>query len=267
MPKLSLAEVQARKAGGPRLTALTAYDYPTARILDQAGIDIVLVGDSLGMVVLGYPDTVSVTMDEMLHHTAAAARGTERALVVADLPFLSYQVSAEDAVRNAGRLVKEGRADCVKLEGGRSQCDKVAAIVRAGMPVMGHLGLTPQTATQLGGFKVQGRTPEAAEALLADARALEAAGAFSVVLECVPSSLAAQVTQAISIPTIGIGAGPHCDGQVLVLHDLVGLFERFLPKFVKRYADASQEIRRAVAAYRDDVNSGAFPAPEHEFRS
>ncbi len=267
MPKLSLAEVQGRKADGPPLTVLTAYDYPTARILDRAGIDVILVGDSLGMVVLGYPDTVSVTMDEMVHHTAAVARGTERALVVADLPFLSYQVNVEEAVRNAGRLVKEARADCVKLEGGRSQCDKVAAIVRAGMPVMGHVGLTPQTATQLGGFKVQGRTPAAAQALVEDARALEAAGAFSVVLECVPSGLAAEVTRALSIPTIGIGAGPGCDGQVLVLHDLVGLFDRFVPKFAKRYADASGEIRRAVEAYRDEVTAGAFPGPEHEFKS
>jgi 3-methyl-2-oxobutanoate hydroxymethyltransferase len=265
MPKLSIPELLDRKNRGPKLTMLTAYDYPTARIVDRAGVDLILVGDSLGMVCLGYPDTVSVTMEEMLHHTAAAARGTERALVVGDMPFLSYQVSEEEAVRNAGRFVKEARADCVKLEGGVTQADKAEAIVRAGIPVMGHIGLTPQTATQLGGFKVQGRDPKAAKRLLEDARALEAAGAFSIVLECVPSDLAAEITQRLSIPTIGIGAGPRCDGQVLVLHDLVGLFERFTPKFVKQYAHLSQDIGAAVEAYRAEVESGAFPAKEHEF--
>lgn len=265
MPKLSLPELQVRKGAGPKLAMLTAYDYPTGKLVDQAGIDLILVGDSLGMVCLGYPDTVPVTLDEMVHHTAAVARGAERALVVGDLPFLSYQVSCEDAVRSAGRLFKEARADCVKLEGGRTQADKVAAIVRAGIPVMGHIGLTPQTATQLGGFKVQGKAPEAAQALLDDARALEEAGAFAVVLECVPTSLGRRVTEALSIPTIGIGAGPHCDGQVLVLHDLVGLFDRFVPKFVKRYADLSEEIRTAVGRYRDEVQAGTFPAEEHQF--
>lgn len=265
MPKLSIPELVDRKKRGPKITVLTAYDYPTARIVDQAGIDVVLVGDSLGMVCLGYPDTVPVTMEEMLHHTAAVARGTERAVVVADLPFLSYQVSVEEAVRNAGRLVQKARADCVKLEGGVTQADKIEAIVRAGIPVMGHVGLTPQTATQLGGFKVQGRDPRAAKQLLDDARAVQEAGAFSVVLECVPSNLAAQITQALAIPTIGIGAGPQCDGQVLVFHDLVGLYERFTPKFVKRYANAAEGLRAAVEAYRDEVVSGAFPSREHEF--
>lgn len=266
MPKLSLPELQTRKGAGPKLTMLTAYDYPTGKLVDQAGIDLILVGDSLGMVCLGYPDTVPVTMDEMVHHTAAVARAAERALVVGDLPFLSYQVSAEDAVRNAGRLFKEARADCVKLEGGRSQADKVEAIVRAGIPVMGHIGLTPQTATQLGGFKVQGKDPQAAQALLDDARALENAGVFAVVVECVPTSLGKRVTESLSVPTIGIGAGPHCDGQVLVLHDLVGLFDRFVPKFVKRYAHLSQEIARAVGEYRDEVVAGTFPGEEHQFR-
>jgi 3-methyl-2-oxobutanoate hydroxymethyltransferase len=246
---------------------LTAYDYPTARLVDQAGIDLILVGDSLGMVCLGYPDTVSVTMEEMLHHTAAVARGTERAVVVGDMPFMSYQVNRDEAVRNAGRFVKDARADCVKLEGGVTQADKVEAIVRAGIPVIGHIGLTPQTATQLGGFKVQGRDPKAARKLLEDARAVQEAGAFAVVLECVPSVLAAEVTEALHIPTIGIGAGPSCDGQVLVLHDLVGLFERFTPKFVKQYTNLSQGIRDAVSQYKAEVESGAFPSPEHEFGS
>ncbi len=265
MPKLSLLELAQRKLRGPKLTMLTAYDYPTARVVDRAGIDLILVGDSLGMVCLGYPDTVSVTLDEMVHHTAAVARGTERALVVADLPFLSYQVCAEDAVRSAGRLLKQGRADCVKLEGGRTQADKIEAIVRAGIPVMGHIGLTPQTATQLGGFKVQGRDAEAARALEADAKAVEAAGAFALVLECVPSTLAARITQAVSIPTIGIGAGGRCDGQVLVLHDLAGLFDRFTPKFVKRYADLGRALAEAVEAFRQEVEDGAFPGEEHTF--
>lgn len=265
MPKLSIPSLQERKRTGPKLSMLTAYDYPTARLMDQAGIDLLLVGDSLAMVCLGHADTVSVTMEEMLHHTAAAARGAERALVVGDMPFLSYQVSEEEAVRNAGRFIKEARADCVKLEGGVTQADKVEAIVRAGVPVMGHIGLTPQTATQLGGFKVQGRDPRAARRLMEDAKAVQEAGAFSVVLECVPSSLAAEITDALTIPTIGIGAGPRCDGQVLVLHDIVGLFERFTPKFVKKYANLSEEIRKAVGRYKEEVESGAFPAPEHEF--
>ncbi len=266
MPKLSIPALRERKGRGPKLTMLTAYDYPTARLVDGAGIDLILVGDSVGMVCLGYPDTVPVTMDEMVHHTAAVARGAEQAVVVGDLPFLSYQVSAEEAVRNAGRLFKEARADCVKLEGGRSQADKVAAIVRAGIPVMGHIGLTPQTATQLGGFRVQGKDPAAAQALVDDALALEEAGAFAVVVECVPTSLGDKVTQAVSIPTIGIGAGPHCDGQVLVLHDLVGLFDRFVPKFVKRYANLSEEIARAIGEFKAEVEGGAFPAEEHQFK-
>jgi 3-methyl-2-oxobutanoate hydroxymethyltransferase len=265
MPKLSLTELAERKKRGPKITVLTAYDFPTARIVDQAGIDLILVGDSLGMVCLGYPDTVSVTMEEMLHHTAAAARAAERALTIGDMPFLSYQVSPEEAVRNAGRFIKEARADCVKLEGGVTQADKVEAIVRAGIPVMGHIGLTPQTATQLGGFKVQGRDAKAARRLLDDAKALEAAGAFSIVLECVPSNLAAQITQAVSVPTIGIGAGPHCDGQVLVLHDLAGLFERFTPRFVKRYVNLSEQLREAAGAFKTEVEAGAFPGKEHEF--
>ncbi len=265
MAKITIPEIRDRKRRGPPLVMITAYDYPTARIVDQAGVDLILVGDSLGMVCLGYPDTVPVTLDEMIHHTAAVARGAERALVVGDLPFLTYQVSPQQAVESAGRLVKEARADCVKLEGGRTQADKIEAIVTAGIPVMAHIGLTPQTATQLGGFKVQGRDAEAARALMEDAKAVEAAGAFAVVLECVPTKLATRISQSLSIPTIGIGAGPRCDGQVLVLHDLVGLFDRFVPKFVKRYADLGAEMRRAVETYCTEVREGAFPGPEHGF--
>ncbi len=265
MAKITIPEIRDRKRRGPPLVMITAYDYPTARIVDQAGVDLVLVGDSLGMVCLGYPDTVPVTLEEMIHHTAAVARGAERALVVGDLPFLTYQVSPQQAVESAGRLVKEARADCVKLEGGRTQADKIKAIVTAGIPVMAHIGLTPQTATQLGGFKVQGRDAEAARALMEDAKAVEAAGAFAVVLECVPTKLATRISQGLSIPTIGIGAGPRCDGQVLVLHDLVGLFDRFVPKFVKRYAELGAEMRRAVETYCTEVREGAFPGPEHGF--
>lgn len=267
MAKLSITSLKERKKSGPKITMVTAYDFPTAGLVDQVGIDLVLVGDSLGMVCLGYPDTVPVTMDEMVHHTAAVARANPSFLVVGDLPFLSYQVSEEDAVRNAGRLVKEGRADCVKLEGGVTQADKVEAIVRAGMPVMGHIGLTPQTATQLGGFKVQGRDPRAARTLMEDAKAVEEAGAFAVVLECVPSALATQMTEALSIPTIGIGAGPDCDGQVLVWQDMMGLRTGKAPRFVKRYADLHGVMLDAAKAYADDVRGGTFPAAEHSFEA
>ena len=255
MAKRTLPQLTEKKQRGEKITVLTAYDYPTAKIVDQAGIDVILVGDSLGMVCLGYPDTVPVTMEEMLHHTAAVARGTESALVVADMPFMSYQVSTEEAVRNAGRFCQQARADCVKLEGGRTM---------AGIPVMGHIGLTPQTATQLGGFKVQGKDPRAAELLLEDARALEAAGAFSIVLECVPAAVAEQITLGVAVPTIGIGAGANCDGQVLVFHDLVGLFDRFVPKFVKQYANLAVAMGEAVTAYKEDVEAGRFPGKEHE---
>ncbi len=265
MAKITPPQIIEMKRKGEKITVLTAYDYPTARIVDGAGIDILLVGDSLGMVCLGYPDTVSVTMEEMLHHTAAVARGTENGLIVADMPFLSYHVSIPEAIANAGRFLKEARADCVKLEGGVRMAPTVKAIVEAGIPVMGHIGLTPQTATQLGGFTVQGREEGAAKELIADARALEDAGAFSIVIECVPQELSGRITDEVSIPTIGIGAGLQCDGQVLVLHDLVGLFDRFLPKFVKQYADASALIREAVESYKGDVQSGAFPAKEHTF--
>jgi len=261
--KLTIPDILARKASGPPISVLTAYDYPLARMVDQAGIDIILVGDSLGMVVLGYTDTVSVTMDEMIHHTKAVARATQKALIVGDMPFGSYNADIPDAIRNATRFIKEGRADAIKLEGGRSMAETVAAIVKAGVPVQGHIGLTPQTAASLGGFKVQGKSAEAARALISDAQALADAGCFSIVLEAIPSPIAARITRAIPIPTIGIGAGVDCDGQVLVIHDMVGLFDRFTPKFVKQYAQLGQAAAAAMQAYVKDVQKGEFPGPEH----
>jgi len=233
--------------------------------VDESGIDMILVGDSLAMVVLGHEDTLSITMDEMLHHTRAVARTAQRALVIGDLPFLSYQVSVEQAVLNAGRFVKEARANAVKLEGGRRVAAQIKAIVEAQIPVQGHLGLTPQSSAAFGGFKIQGKTAEAARELIEDARALVAAGCFSIVLEGIPAPIAAMITEAVPVPTIGIGAGPDCDGQVLVLHDLLGLFERFTPRFVKQYARLSGPVREALAAFREEVEKGVFPAPEHSF--
>lgn len=248
-----------------RIAMLTAYDYSTARLEDEAGIHAILVGDSLGNVVLGYEDTLSVTMEDMIHHGRAVARGAKNALVVVDMPFMSYQTSVYDAVVNAGRLMKEGRAQAVKLEGGAEVAAQVKAIVEAGIPVMGHLGLTPQSINAFGGFKVQGKTEAAARKLIEDAKALEAAGAFSVVLECVPAKLAAKVTESISIPTIGIGAGAGCDGQVLVYQDMLGMFSDFTPKFVKRYANVGETMREAFATYVDEVGAGTFPAEEHTY--
>jgi 3-methyl-2-oxobutanoate hydroxymethyltransferase len=252
-----------KKEHGEPITMLTAYDYPTALALDQEGIDAILVGDSLGMVVLGYPNTLPVTMDEMLHHCRAVARGAHSPLLIGDMPFMSYQVSVEDAVRNAGRLLQEGGMEAVKLEGGRERLPAVRAIVQAGIPVMGHLGLTPQSIGRLGGFRPQGRTASAAKDLLEDAFALEEAGCFSIVLESIPARLAAMVSQGISIPTIGIGAGVDCDGQVLVTHDLLGLFDRFTPRFVKQYADLHAVMRGAFHEYMQDVSARRFPAEEH----
>lgn len=263
--KLTVPDIKARKNSETKISMLTAYDYPWALLVDQAGIDVILVGDSLGMVVLGYKDTVSVTMDEMIHHTKAVAGVVKRALVVGDMPFGSYNVSKEKAVENANRFMKEGRSDCVKLEGGKNMAPVIEAIVNAGIPVQGHIGLTPQTASALGGFKVQGKSAEAARALIDDAKALEDAGAFSIVLEAIPSAIAAMVTEAVSIPTIGIGAGPDCDGQVLVTHDMVGLFDRFTPKFVKQYTKISDIISSAIAEFKTDVENGKFPAEEHSF--
>lgn len=262
--KLTIPDIRNRKNDVP-IAELTAYDYPWAKVADSAGIDVVLVGDSLGMVVLGYPDTVSVTMEEMIHHTKAVVRGVERALVITDMPFGSYNSSIPAAINNATRILKEGRADAVKVEGGVSMAATVAAIVNAGIPVQGHIGLTPQTATSLGGFKVQGKSAQAAKQLLDDAKALEDAGCFSIVLEAIPAPLAERITQAISIPTIGIGAGPNCDGQVLVIHDLVGLYDRFTPKFVKQYAKINEPILAALRQYKAEVENRSFPTEAHSF--
>ncbi len=244
--------------GRQRIAMLTAYDYPTARLLDEAGLPIALVGDSVGMTQLGYDTTLPVTLEQMIHHTAAVARGAGRALVVADLPFLSYQPSIADAVRSAGRLVKEGGADAVKLEGGERYADTVRALIACGIPVMGHVGLLPQSVRALGGYRAQGRTEESAERIRRDARALDEAGCFAIVLECIPAGLAAEITHAVAAPTIGIGAGPDCDGQVLVVNDLLGLSER-APAFVRPYAGLRETIRAAFAQFRKDVESGAFP--------
>jgi 3-methyl-2-oxobutanoate hydroxymethyltransferase len=248
-----------------RITCLTAYDYPTARLLDEAGVDILLVGDSLGMVVLGYENTLPVTLEEMLHHTRAVRRGVRRALVVADMPYGSFHAEVTESVRNAVRFLKEAGAEAVKVEGGERRLELISRLVEAEIPVMGHIGLTPQSLHALGGFKVQGKTPEAAEQLLRDARAVEAAGAFSVVLESVPRELAARITQQLRIPTIGIGAGPECDGQVLVFHDLMGLTAGSVPKFARRYANLAEVIARAASAYCEDVRSGQFPSDAESY--
>ena len=263
--KNTAATFAAAKAKGEKLSMLTAYDYSTAKLEDESGINGILVGDSLGNVVLGYEDTVSVTMEDMIHHGAAVARGAKNALVVVDMPFMSYEVTVEEAVRNAGRLMKEGRAGAVKLEGGVRVAEQIRAIVKAGIPVMGHIGLTPQSINVFGGFKVQGKSEEAARALLADAKAVEEAGAFAVVIEAVPAALAQMITDAVSIPTIGIGAGAGCDGQILVYQDMLGMFSDFTPKFVKRYANVGEVMREAFANYAAEVASGAFPT-EHTYK-
>ncbi len=264
--KNTAATFAAAKAKGEKLSMLTAYDYSTAKLEDESGINGILVGDSLGNVVLGYEDTVSVTMEDMIHHGAAVARGAKNALVVVDMPFMSYEVTVEEAVRNAGRLMKEGRAGAVKLEGGVRVAEQIRAIVKAGIPVMGHIGLTPQSINVFGGFKVQGKSEEAARALLADAKAVEEAGAFAVVIEAVPAALAQMITDAVSIPTIGIGAGAACDGQILVYQDMLGMFSDFTPKFVKRYANVGKVMREAFANYAAEVASGAFPTEEHTYK-
>jgi 3-methyl-2-oxobutanoate hydroxymethyltransferase len=262
--RVTVPEVMAAK-GKRKLTELTAYDYPTALWADKSGVDMVLVGDSLAMVVLGQEDTLSVGMMEMLHHTLAVSRGAKRAMVIGDMPFMSYQASVEQALINAGRFMKEARANAVKLEGGARVVPQIRAMVEAGIPVQGHLGLTPQSAAQFGGFKVQGKTAEAAKALIDDALALADAGCFSIVLEAIPSSIAEMVTEAVPVPTIGIGAGPACDGQVLVIHDVLGLFDRFIPRFVKQYAKLGDPIVEALTRYKEEVEHGIFPGPEHSF--
>jgi len=263
--KVTVPEILARKGRGDKITALTAYDYAFARILDEAGVDILLVGDSLGVVIQGRENTLPVTLDEMIYHTRAVARGRARALVVADMPFLTFQVSSAAATRNAGRLVQEGGAEAVKLEGGLGMRDALAAIRSAGIPVMGHVGLTPQWIHQFGGYKVQGKEKSRRAAILEDALAVEEAGAFAVVLEGIPMGLAREITERLSIPTIGIGAGVHCDGQVLVVHDMLGIFDRFTPKFVKKYVDLKGAMTEAVKQYIAEVRAKDFPGDEHSF--
>ena len=264
--KKTILDFKKAKENNERISMLTAYDYSSAKLIDEAGIDAILIGDSLGMVSLGYEDTLSVTMEDMIHHTKAVARATKNALVVADLPFMSYQTSVYDAVYNAGRLIKEGRAHAVKLEGGLEMCDRIEAIVKSSIPVMAHIGLTPQSVNALGGFKVQGKDEKAAKALIEAAKAVEKAGAFAVVLECVPAKLAEIVTKELNIPTIGIGAGAQCDGQVLVYQDMIGMFSGFTPKFVKKYANIGDMMKKAFEEYNKEVKNGSFPSQEHTFK-
>jgi len=265
MARVTTATLRDKKAKQEKISMLTSYDYSTAGLVDQAGLDMILVGDSLGMVVLGYENTLAVTMDDIVHHTRAVVRGTQNTMVVADMPFLSYHVSIEEAVRNAGRFIQEGGAQAVKLEGGVERVEAVKAILDAQIPVMGHIGLTPQSVNQFGGFKVQGKDLETARKLLRDAQALEKAGVFSIVLECVPSALAKKITEEVSVPTIGIGAGPDCDGQVLVINDMLGMYSGHVPKFVKKYVDLQPLIIEALKSYKKEVEEGSFPGPEHGF--
>ena len=265
MARVTTATLRDKKAKQEKISMLTSYDYSTAGLVDQAGLDMILVGDSLGMVVLGYENTLAVTMDDIVHHTRAVVRGTQNTMVVADMPFLSYHVSIEETVRNAGRFIQEGGAQAVKLEGGVERVDAVKAILDAQIPVMGHIGLTPQSVNQFGGFKVQGKDLETARKLLRDAQALDKAGVFSVVLECVPSALAKKITEEVSVPTIGIGAGPDCDGQVLVINDMLGMYSGHVPKFVKKYINLQPLIIEALKSYKKEVEEGSFPGPEHGF--
>ena len=263
--KNTVVTLQNAKDNGEKITMLTAYDYSMAKLIDEAGINMILVGDSLGMVMLGYEDTLSVTMEDMIHHTRAVARGAKDAFVVADMPFMSYQTSVYDAVYNAGRLMKEGRAQAVKLEGGREMAEQIQAITKASIPVVGHLGLTPQSLNAFGGFKVQGKSEEAARKLLEDAKIIEEAGAVAIVLECVPAKLAELISNQVKVPIIGIGAGAGCDGQVLVYQDMLAMFGDFKPKFVKQFAPIGDLMKEAFAKYIEEVKTGAFPAQEHTF--
>ena len=263
--KNTVITLQQMKEQGQKISMLTAYDYSTAKLEDEAGVNMILVGDSLGNVILGYEETISVTMEDMIHHGAAVSRGAKNAMVVIDMPFMSYQTSVYDAVVNAGRLMKEGRGGAVKLEGGKEVCPQIKAIVDAGIPVCAHLGLTPQSINAFGGFKVQGKSEEAARKILEDAKAVEEAGAFAVVLEGIPSKLAALVTKELTIPTIGIGAGRDCDGQVLVYQDLLGMFTDFTPKFVKRYANIGEVMKNAFKQYFEEIQSGVFPGEENQY--
>jgi len=263
--RITINQIKEMKPKGEKIAMLTAYDYSTAKIVDEAGIPLILVGDSLGMVVLGYESTIPVTMEEMLHHTKAVVRGTKQAMVIGDMPFMTYHISVDDALYNAARFIQEGGAQAVKLEGGITVAEKVRRIVECGIPVMGHIGLTPQSIYQLGGFTVQGKTPEAAARLLEDARALEQAGAFAIVLETVPAQLARIITDKVSIPTIGIGAGIDCDGQVQVINDILGSYTEFVPKHAKQYAKLADIIRNAVAQYHDEVKAGSFPTEKQSY--
>jgi len=263
--RITINQIKEMKQKGEKITMLTAYDYATARIVDEVGIPLILVGDSLGMVVLGYESTIPVTMEEMIHHTKAVVRGTKQAMVIGDMPFMTYHISTEDALRNAARFIQEGGAQAVKLEGGVTVAEKVRSIVNCGIPVMGHIGLTPQSIHQLGGFRIQGKTPGAAIGLLKDAQALEEAGVFSIVLETVPAQLAALITERVSVPTIGIGAGIGCDGQVQVINDILGSFTDFVPKHAKQYAKLTEIIRTAVTEYHNEVKAGSFPTEKQSF--
>ena len=263
--RVTISEIRQMKQRKEKIAMLTAYDYVTAKIVDEAGIPLILVGDSLGMVMLGYESTIPVTMEEMLHHTRAVVRGAKSALIIGDMPFMTYHISVSDALSNAARFIQEGGAQAVKLEGGESVAEKVRRLVECGIPVMGHIGLTPQSVHQLGGFKVQGKTAEAAEGLLKDACVLEEAGAFAIVLECIPAPLSKLITQKVGIPTIGIGAGPDCDGQVQVISDILGLYRDFVPKHAKQYVKLAEEIKTAVANYMAEVRSISFPTAKESY--
>ena len=264
--KISVLDFQKKKDNKQKITMLTAYDCPMAKQIDSSGIDAILVGDSVGMVLLGYDSTVYVTMEEMLHHIKAVKRGTERAFLIGDMPFMSYQINDEDAVRNAGRFIKEGGCNAVKIEGGVEVLSRIKAIIASGIPVLGHIGLTPQNINKLGGYRVQGKDPDSARKILKDAEILFEAGCFALILECVPSVLADKITKKINIPTIGIGAGKGCDGQVLVTHDIIGYFDKFTPRFVKKYADIGKIVQDSIKNFKEDVISGRFPGDEHSFK-
>ncbi|MDO8282963.1 MAG: 3-methyl-2-oxobutanoate hydroxymethyltransferase [Thermodesulfovibrionia bacterium] len=266
MSSITITDIINKKRSGSKITMLTAYDYPFAQIVDEAGIDMILVGDSLGMVVQGLENTLPVTMDEMIYHTKMVSRASKNAMVIGDMPFMSYQASIEEAVRNAGRFLKEAGASAVKIEGGAEVADRIKAMTRSDIPVMAHIGLTPQSIHRMGGYKVQGKTEAAAAKLIDEAVIAEDAGAFSLLLEAIPMELAKKITERLSIPTIGIGAGPYCDGQVLVLHDVIGLFERFTPKFVKRYANIKNDVLIAVKSFKTDVEKGSFPSDKESFK-
>ena len=266
MSNFTIQDFLNRKKEGKKITMLTAYDYPFAQIVDEAGIDAVLVGDSLGMVVQGLENTLPVTMDEMIYHTKMVTRAVKNAMVIGDMPFMSYQTGTADAVRNAGRFLKEAGASAVKLEGGAEAAEQIRAMSKADIPVMAHIGLTPQSIHRMGGYKVQGKSDEAAKKLIEEAHIVEDAGAFSLLMEAMPTELSKRITEELTIPTIGIGAGPHCDGQILVLHDVIGLFERFLPKFAKQYTNLKAESLKAITTYREEIESGVFPSDKESFK-